>query len=447
MRRQVCRASVCAALAGLWAVSPGPVRGADVGPDAAAPEAQLVGAWKTMRRSDADSVEFSRALGLLKDIIAKLPPSRRFAAAAALMTRGAPDNVNAAAVKLFGDEPFPKEDVRRALFDGRRTYGQRLALRAYFALQFAEGGPGAGNRKTHLELILLLIERLEDLTGKKASYGEQRLLTHLCQSVLLGYCDKAEELPQVKWFIDNLDTYALGAADDDVLAASIRGWLELLKAPSSGITTTGSALAWLGHWDPLARWEASEYLARRASGDPDVVKAVWRATSDPRDEVRAAAVMVFAAPAQAEPKRVVRRLVEILTRDRGVIVQAAASVALAAQAEHAGEAITPLLDAFKPVKGRLPGRKRAGNILSALSRLVGQADQAQRRRMLRLAVEKLSFAPQGALELLKELGPSAKSAMPAVKAYRRNAVRPQRLFIDRHVLPAIAYGIVQPEKD
>jgi len=441
MRQHLYRAVVFTAMAGALAAFAVVACGAD----AASPEGGLVAAWGAMCRAEADSPEFSRAGELLKDIVRKLPASRRFNAAAAIMTRGAPDNVNAAAMRLFGDDPFPEKDVRRALFDARRSYAQRLALRTHFALQFAEAG--AGGRKTHLRLIVLVTERVESLAGKRASYGEQRFLTHLCQSVLLRYADKADELPQVKWLIEILDTYALAAGNDDVLAASIRGWVELLKAPSEGITTTESALTWLGHWDPLARWQASEYLAQRAAGDPNVVKAAWGAMSDPRDEARAAAVMVFAAPTLAEPKQVVRRLVEILTRDRGVTVQAAASVALAAQAEHAGEAITPLLNAFKPFMGRLPGRKRAGNILSALSRLVGQADQAQRDRMLRLAVEKLSFAPQGALELLKELGPLAKSAMPAVKAYRRNAVRPQRLFIDRHVLPAIAYGIVQPEQD
>ena len=134
----------------------------------------------------------------------------------------------------------------------------------------------------------------------------------------------------------------------------------------------------------------------------------------------------------------------MLLTDRGVVPQAAASAALAARADQAGPAISPLIDAFAPAPGkRLPKPKRTGSILSALAALAGQATTAQKDAMLSLALQELQAAPGGALELLKGLGPSASAALPRIREYRAEAERFDRQYIDRHVLPAIKFGKAQ----
>ncbi len=404
---------------------------------------ELCEAWQTVRRAEVDSAEFVRASERLGEIVSQLPPLQRLEAAAALMDRYASENVNAAALELFGRDVSDVDEIRRILFDDVRSFRHRVLLRTYFSLCRDEYRAPQLSEQAQLTMVVLLTERIESLTGKRVGYGEQRLLTHLSESLLSRYAEAAETHHQVVWLLKAMDTYALAAPEGDTFAASVGGWLELRSNPLASLeganfASVDGAVASLGHWDPLVRWKAAYYLGRQARRQSEVVEAVWAALADPRDEVRAAAITVFAIAVDIEPKRVVEKLVEILTRDWGVTVQSAASVALSARADQAKQAVEPLLEAFEFKRGRyLPGNRRTNSILMALARLANRASKEQREKMLELAVAKLPEAPEGALRLLKALGPTAKSAAAKVKLYRRNAYRFERQYIDRHVLPAM----------
>ncbi|MHC4294883.1 MAG: hypothetical protein ACYSTL_04795 [Planctomycetota bacterium] len=404
--------------------------------------ADLVETWGTVRNTSANSRRFAQARKQLLEMIEQLGPAEKAAAATALMDRSAPDNINVAALALFGRDPLSDAEIRDILFNEKRSFRQRVLLRTYFALIRREYQTSQLTDQAKLRLVQILTERIEVLSGKQIGYGEQRLLTHLCQSVLSRYAKKGDEYFQVRWFIEALNTYALGAPQNDIFALSVRGWFVLMDRPGTSITSVVVAMASLGHWDPLVRWRASQFLSRQAEGHPDITTKVWEAVSDPRDEVRAEGVAILAVLTDIEPQRLVGKLVDILTRDRGVVVQAAAAVALARQVNRAEEALEPLLKVFDLKAGSfLPGPSRTSSIMSALAKLVIYADNLQRQEMLELALAKLSVAPTGALELLKALGPAARSAIPDLQAYRNEAGRTHRQYIERHVLPAIAYGI------
>lgn len=420
---------------------------------------EMATTWRGMRKAEVDSPGFATARSRLTELIAKVPRSARAAAATALMDRYAPDNVNAAAIAMFGRDPFDIAEIRRIVLNTRRSPLQRVLVRTYYILCRKEYRNCQVGSVGRVGLLNLLTEHLKALAGGKIGYGEQRLLIHLCSSMLSRYAGRGGEVagqgggPAAN-FIGAMRTYAASAAKSDALAAAIRGWLGLIDAPVKTFSSPRDAIRVLGHWDSLARLEASAHLARIMASKAKVRDEVWSLLADIRDETRAAAAMTFARAGGVETDKVVDQLVRMLLADRGVVVQSAAAVALSARADQAGRAIQPLLDAFTPAspqsarpgrrRWRSPRTKRTDSILRALASLAGQATRPQRAEMVRLAVEKLDIAPRGALALLKGLGPAANGAVADVLAYRNRADRDERHYIDRHVLPAIRLGGLSP---
>lgn len=400
-------------------------------------EDRMVEAWKVMRQAEPESTQFNEAGVKLLNSIGQLPASKRIDAATALMDRYAPGHVNCAALAMFGSDAVDLEGIRRILFDTKRSFAQRVLIRTYYDLCHADYGSGYLTESDRLGLMSLLTDRIKSLTGTGVSYGEQRLLTHLTQAMFSRYGRKSDEFPQVRWLTEAMDGYVAAAAPADSFALAARGWMDLIRKGGDSISNAQDALAALGHWDPLIRWQASRYLGALASENGQVVIEVQAAMSDGRDEVRAAAIEVFALATGVAPETMIPKLVEILTRDRGVVAQAAASFALTARRRQATGAIDPLLDALEAKTGRRPGRKRTDSMLRALAALTAETDASVRARMLHLAVGKLTTAPDGALKLLASLGTDAAPALPSVEAFRVQANRFQRQYIDRHVLPAI----------
>jgi len=413
---------------------------------------EMAATWREMRKAEVDSPGFAAARSRLAELIAQVPRSARAAAATALMDRYAPDNVNAAAIAMFGRDPFDIAEIRRIVLNARRSPPQRVLVRTYYILcrkEYRNCQVGPAGRAG---LLNLLGEHLEALAGGKTGYGEQRLLIHLCSSMLSRYAGQGGG--PVANFIGAMRTYAASAGKSDALAAAIRGWLELIDAPVRTFSSPRDAIRVLGHWDGLARLEASAHLARIMASKAKVRDEVWSLLADIRDETRAAAAMTFARAGGVETDKVVDQLVRMLLADRGVVVQSAAAVALSARADQASRAIRPLLDAFTPASPQSarparrrwhgPRTKRTDSILRVLASLAGQATRPQRAEMVRLAVEKLDIAPRGALALLKGLGPAANGALADVLAYRARADRDERHYIDRHVIPAIRLGGISP---
>jgi len=402
---------------------------------------QALDAWRRMQKAEADSSDFIEARGRLTKLIEQAPASDRPQAAAALMNVYAPDHINATAVGLFGQDPFDASQIRRIVFDADRTPQQRVLVRTYYLVCRKEYRDCQVSDGARLELLELLTARLAALNGSQVPYGEQRLLTHLCESMLSRYADQTGQSPEADDFVEAMRTYAASAKEADCLAAAARGWLDLLDSPVTSPAAPADAVRLMGHWDPLARLEASGYLARSMAVPPGASEEAWRLLGDVRDEVRAAAATALGYAGDSESDRIIRQLVRTLLTDRGVVVQAAASAALSARADQAGQAIQPLLDAFSPPAGRAePMPNRADSILQALASLAGQATPRQRGAMLALAIRKLDAAPHGSLALLAGLGPSARPAVEDIRVYRRRADRFERQYIDRHVLPAIEFG-------
>lgn len=398
------------------------------------PVQRIAELWERLRRLDVGSDEFLAARDELLGRVGRLPRRRRAEAAAALMRRGAPDSVNAAAIRLFGPDPIPSDDVREILFDPSRSFRQRILVRTYYIFCRDDFDDSLLSSDALHKLIELLAERLESLTPESTDYGEQRLMIHLCSDAL-SWCQKSQLRGGVcKRLTEAMRAYAGSADSNDTLSASVWGWLTLRGVTDVAVNSVQGAMQALGHWDPLVRWRAAAALAEHVQRDEDVAERVLEMFDDPRDEARAAAVRVFAFAPNVYSGRLEPRLAEILVRDRGVVVQSAAADAIATRAEAASVTIDTLLGAFRT---RIPGPKRTDSILQALSCLVDYADERQVRKMLEIASGKIAYAPQGALELLEALGPVAAAATEDVLTYRSQADRVRRRFIDRKVLPSI----------
>jgi|GEM_PF-1911749 len=399
---------------------------------------RILDAWKEMRRHDPGSAEFTRAEDRLRRHIGQLDAAEKPLAAAVLMDRHAPDHVNAAALAYFGPDFLDSVTVKRILADEDRTFSQRVLLRTYY-----HSGPVSDMLRPRL--TALLAERIEGLAGKEAPYGEQRLLVHLT-SATLTHTNGADDTPERKRLLQAMEACAAQGKPEEPFAANCAGWLEVREGCGEEPSSVENALKCLGHWDALKRWKAGRRLARRiegqyvearhATGEPSVFERVWEKLSDPRDNVRMAAVEVFgqAALNQAAAEKVTPGLVGILLYDRGVVVQEAAAKALAAHSRHAAWAAEPLLKVLATPR---PGPRRTGSILTALGYLVPHADEARQEKMLAAAMDKMLVAPRGALTLMKALGPTAQVAVGMIRAYRKGADQLDRVYIDRHVLPAI----------
>jgi len=395
---------------------------------------RILKAWKQMRRVDVNSPDFADAQQAIETAVAGLDASEVPLAASMLMDRYSADSINAAALNFFGKDFLTAADVAKILDNNKRSFSQRVLIRTYYSFFRREYTKPPISDALQKQLVVLLARRLASLAGKKVHYGEQRLLTHLCHSVLSRYGRAGAGGDEMKQLLGAMRKYAAAGDKSEPLTASIAGWLALRGRAGDKITSTQDAMAQLGHWDPLKRWKAAEYLARKLATGSVQVELVWAKLSDPRDEVRQAAVRVFGSAAKAGGRRVVPNMVRMLLHDRSVLVQSAAAQTLAARAGSAGSAIDPLL---KALRTRRVGAKRTNNILIALSHLVGKADKAQKERLLVIAMGKLIVAPRGALQLFKALGAEAKPAVEIIKSYRDLADRFDRHYIDRHVLPAI----------
>ncbi len=403
-----------------------------VGADAVELAGQL---WKIMRSADSDSPDLKAARKELLGLIAKAPPAQKTLIATRLMDPSAGESMNATALELLGRDPIPLEDVRSMLFNQDRSYRRRLLLRTYYSFCRSDRKSSVLSPQMMLKLADLLAGRVEKLAGKKPPYGEQRLLVRLCASILSPFAYAARDEREVRRFFGAMRVYAKTAERGEAFGETARGWLTLHARREGLVANAESALLALGHWNPLIRWKASAFLGKLSTSDPDAIQQTWALLDDPRDEVRAAAARVFVFAGQANPEKVVPRMVRIITEDRGVIVQAAAAEVLAAYAHGTDVAIQPLLDAFK--NRRRPGAKRTGSILLALSHLAVRATDEQKKRILDLAVKSLRRSTKGALAALKALGPYAQRAVGAIVKYRDAADRFQRRYINQHVLPAI----------
>ncbi len=390
--------------------------------------------WRQLRRAEVGSAEFLSARDALDKRIREVPRNQRAAVATALMRRGADDSVNAAAIRLFGIDPIPLGEIRRILFDDDRAFEDRILVRTYYLFCRHDFDDRLLTFDTRRELVNLLAERMEQLRGSLADYGEQRLMIHLCSDALSWCQASGLDAGVCERLIEAMRGYAVSADEDDTLAVSIWGWLTLRDMTEVSLSSVNGAVLALGHWDPLIRWRAAAFLGSRADGDVDVARRVLAAIGDPRDEARAAAIRVFAFAPDMLSGEVEPLLADVLVGDRGVVAVSAAADVIEARAENALGITETLLGAFHD---RLPGPKRTDSIFRALAHLVPHADGAQRDRMVELAKRELTYAPGGALELLKALGPAAEPAAEEILRYRESADRLHRHYIDRHVLPAI----------
>ena len=170
-------------------------------------------------------------------------------------------------------------------------------------------------------LLRILVDRITSLAGEKVGYGEQRLLTHMCSSMLSGFVKDSAGSASTQRFVDAMRIYAASARDEDAFAAACQGWLKLVNLPLTDITTERQAMKAIGHWDPLIRLKASLLLARQMSGSSEVSARVLGLLQDTRDEVRAAAAVVIGhanVADTAEEGATAKRLAKIVLNDRGL---------------------------------------------------------------------------------------------------------------------------------
>ena len=435
MRPKLCVGLLAGVLFG-WVCAVGAVATGAPGADEPGQAATL---WKLMRAADVESAQFKAAQWKLTALIGTMSASKRAAAAIEMTDRSAEPAVNAAALEQFGKDPIPVTTIQRILWDSQRPAAQRGLLKTYYSFCRAEAGTAVLSEPMRRQLVDVLAERLANLAGTRVHYGEQRLFTHLVSAVLSRYGRQAESVAEAKGLIKALEKYAEKAGKSDGFGAAIPAWLDLLQTKDTTVNTFGKAVRALGHWEPLVRLKAAAYLGEELASDEKAAQVVLSMLTDPRDEVRAAAARVFAFAKDYRPPTIVPKMVGLLTEDRGVVVQAAAAETLAARAEQASAQVGPLLAVLTSPSRRL-GSNRTSSILLVMARLVRFASAAQKRQVLELATMRLTTATAGALGVMKAMGPEAARAVPSIREYRATTDRFRRVYIDRHVLPAILPG-------
>lgn len=391
--------------------------------------------WRQMRRADPDTAEYKGAQWRLSAKIGTTGKARHVEMATAMMQRSAPPGVNEAALRMFGADPFDPEDIRKLLYDPQRSFPQRELVKACYAECRPRHNGSLMSETVRRRLVAILADRIAQLAGTRMHYGEQRLFVHLTTSVM-GRCPDGSEQAECVRLIAALEKYSEQAPPGDTFGAAIPVWLDLRKRPVPRITTFSQAARLLGHWDPIERLKASAWLGERVGDDDKAAMVVMAMLDDIRDEARAEAARVFSYARDYKPDAVVPKLMILLTQDRSTVVQTAAAEALSARAPQAAAQVDVLLGVLNSPARRL-GPNRTSCILTVLSRLATLAAPSQRGPMLEIAVRRLRTSPEGALALLKALGPDAASALPAIRDYREAADRDQRTYIDLHVLPAI----------
>lgn len=393
--------------------------------------------WRQMRLAEPHSAEFMASEWKLTAMLGTLAQDKRIEVAAGMMDRTADLVVNATALRMFGKDPLPLADIQRILADPARAYPQRVLLKTYYCFCRSEENSSVLTENARRLLAGVLAERVEKLAAAEVPYGEQRLLTHLTTCVLDRYARQGDDVPQAKALLEALAKYADGATGEDGFGAAIPVWLDLARSRQMNVDTFGKAVQALGHWSPLSRLEAAARLGEdHVPTDAKAAQVVLGMLADPRDEARAAAARVFAIAKNYRPDRIVPEMVQLLTRDRGVVVQAAAAEVLVARRDQAAGQVDTLLAAANDPMRRL-GAGRTSNILLVLSKLADTATPAQKQGILTLAVRDLTRSPAGALAALQALGPQALKAVPSIREYRATADYLRRTYIDRHVLPAI----------
>lgn len=405
---------------------------------------QVYALWQRIRRADADSDELHKAQQETQALLKPLLAEDHVVAATAMMDERADDPSNLGALEFLVDtlggdclmyEILDKEILSRP----ERSARQRvLLLTCYeFLLKKEDRQPAQGQR-----LVGSLVDRLEALTnaaeGRSADIdlSEQRLLINLCQRALTALDARPETFAardKLLEAMNALDKACSQARGNVALCQAIQGWQRIRKAAKGPADSVDAAIECLGHWDADVRRQASAALANQLQKNVSLIERLWPAMDDPRDEVRAAAVTVLVFARDLQSPRVTDKLESVLSQDRGLAVQSSAAEALMARGPQAKAAIEPLLKLFDS----RPGPRRTEYVLLALSRMVGQATSAQKDQFFVLAKANLADAPRGCLEMLKALGPQAKPAIKKVRAYRENADRAERLYIDGQVLPAI----------
>lgn len=398
--------------------------------------AQATALWRQMCSAEPDTAEFKGAQWKLAALIGTTAKARHVAMATALMDRAARPGVNESAIELFGRDPFDVTDTQRMLGDPQRSFGQRELLKTYYSECRPEATGSLLSEDLRKRMVAVLAERLGKLAGEPIHYGEQRLFVHLASAVLGRYPAGTDKAPEGEQFVKALVAYAEKANRADALAAAIPVWLDLRKNPVREIRSFGEATRLLGHWDPIERLKAADWLGDRVGSDEKGAQVVLAMLDDLRDEARAEAARVFSFASGYKPQTVVPRLVELLTQDIGTVVQTAAAEALSARAKQAAGQVEPLLAVLTSPSRRL-GSNRTSCILTVLAKLVDFAAPSQKASMVEVATLRLRTSPDGALALLEALGPDAASAVPTINDYRSSADRSQKAYIDRHVLPAI----------
>ncbi|MBN1942941.1 MAG: hypothetical protein JW849_06570 [Phycisphaerae bacterium] len=392
--------------------------------------------WEQMRSAYVNSDEFAEAHDKLAEFLSGLSPADKLAAATAMMRRGDGDDINAAALELFGTDGLSAAGLKGLVENNRRTWPQRVLVRTYYRFLRPEYETRL-SEPARRELLQMLADRLGALAKTKSiDYGEQRLLMHMLQAALSRYAGREGEVKEMASLHAAMKAYAATRRKDDVLGDSIRAWETMTPDPK--ISNSAEALAALGHWGALVQQKAAVFLGSAIRKDPALGDKILALLQDPRDDVRAAAASVFSFALSYQPEKVIPAMVKLLVWDRSVIVQESAAGTLIAHSDEAQAIADRLLEELITRKPH-PGPRRTASILTTLSYLLNDSTPgSQKKRLLEVAVANLEFAPSGALRAMEALGPDARPAVGNIKRYRdTKADRFTRLRIDRHVLMAI----------
>ena len=394
--------------------------------------------WIRMQRVELNSSTYESSRTRLTSILNGMTGKERSRAAAVLMRRNAPDGINESVVEMIGIDKLSLPEIGEMVNDSERTWSQRLLIKVCYKFISPEFETTM-DEPTRQILVGFLASRINALASmREVPYGEQRLIYHMLEPVLMRYAGKASTVTAAGNLYNAIKKYIQIDRKNDGIGHTMSAWTTIDSRQDPADVRT--AVRILGHWDPLMRQKAATWLGNKISEDENLVETVFKKLHDPRDEVRAAAARVFSYAAGYKSSRVITSMVRLLIDDPGVTVQKAASEALITHADTSEtEAVTSLL--IKQIEDHKPspGPKRMSSIMSVLSYYINPGmRQSTKTTLVEIGVKYLAFSPSGALTLLEGLGPAARQAIPNIKEFRdTKADRLTKRRINRNVLWAI----------
>lgn len=387
-------------------------------------QAELQSLWKEMlNASVSDPAKAKALMARMQELAPRVPPEKRLECILSMMEVEIPDSVTpspamkqmlrSSAMAPFGSDPIPAEDIRKLLAADELDANRDALLCAYYNFMRTGWTKGPLTPAGAQAMVALLSQELNASAGKTLSAAKRERLAALAVSAL----NSSRELDAL-W--KAMEAYQAKAAKDDLLALHIAGWQEVRNLKTDD-KSWQQAVVKLAHWSEDARRSAGQRLGtevRNQDNHQAVLQVIETSLSDPRPEVREAAVMACQWSGAPLPQTIIEKLLQMLKSDKPEDrIYVMSTLSHHVKDPGADKALPVILDILaRPVH---QGRE-LGETWGALVGFVEIMTPDQKRQLCQQAIKDLPEEPYAVLDFLQALGPDAAPARTALEDFTKS---------------------------